>query len=89
MLGKLIRIERHIELYDTNDSGPVLEAYEIEFSPIEVSDFIEYRDDDVNYYDGYVLDEQQLGKILELTKTELTPDFTKFRYVLTATGIYE
>jgi hypothetical protein len=84
--SKLLRVERTINIYDTDDE--LIEEIEIDI-PLEIlQNIIVANDDDPLLYDGYELNEVQLQKLNDNLQNKLLFDLKQYSYVLVAGGIY-
>jgi len=87
-LDKIVKIERSIRIYLNNDNELVEEII-IDIPLEKIKEIVVPPEDDPELYEGYILNEEQLGKFNQLLENKITADFSQFFYVLEAAGIYD
>jgi hypothetical protein len=87
---KLIRVERAIEIHSNNKKNKLIKEHSVDHIDIEILRKISNSDEqDLEVYDCYELDENQIMAFNEYLLEKIEPDFKKFFYVLVCLGIYE
>jgi len=87
--GKLVRVERTINVYD-NKNDELLEEISIDIIPFdELKSIVPPNADDPLLYDGYDLDAIQLEKLNNYLSNKIKINFNAYSYILVCGGIYE
>jgi hypothetical protein len=87
-LDNIVKIERSINIYRNSDNELVEEVI-IDISLEKIKEIVLPSEDDPELYEGYILNEEQLGKFNLLLEHKISADFSQFFYVLEAAGIYD
>ncbi len=87
-LDKIVKIERSINSYRNSDNELVEEVI-IEIPLEKIKEIVVPPEYDPELYEGYILNEEQLGKFNLLLENKIPADFSQFFYVLEAAGIYD
>ena len=92
-LGKLLRVERTVNIYLITKSkylGDPLEEINIDTISLEsLKEIIPANDGDPLLYDGYILNKEQLDRLNFFLEKKIDPNFKRFEYYLECYGIYE
>ena len=92
-LGKLLRVERTVNIYSVSKSkflGDAVQEINIDHIPLKsLQEIITAHNDDPLLYDGYILNREQIAQLNEFIEKKITPDFKMFEYCLECYGMYE
>ena len=92
-LGKLLRVERTINIYTASQSetlGEIQHEINIDILDLEtLKKIVTPNIDDPLVYDGYPLTWEQIESLNVFIDQKINPDFTLFEYYLECYGIYE
>jgi hypothetical protein len=89
LLDKLIRVERFLQVY-TLKRNKLNSKYSVDHIEFEtIRNIVNPPEDDVEIYDGYVLNEEQIYNFNEFLPKKIEPKMDKYFYVLECAGIYK
>ena len=89
-LGKLIRVERSINIYTNRKHPNIIKEIKVDHIPIEkLREIVTPNQDDPLLYDGYILDKTKLKKFNSYLTEEISFDGRTHYCVLECHGIYE